>query len=319
MSPPDSDRQMPDARHTEAAPPATPPRRTKITPRKDLTAKASTDRVRTLLVASGKGGVGKSTVSVNLAVALAALGYSVALLDADIYGASLPRMLGTINKPLSFGDKLVPLERYGVRMMSLGVFQDEDTPIAVRGPIVHHTVLHLLQQVDWGKPDYLIVDLPPGTGDVALTVAEVAPGSAMIVVTTPQQVAAKVAIRAAKMAAVGNLRPIGVVENMSYYVCPHGETLELFGAGGGADLAGRLGVPLLGRVPLEAAVRVAGDTGAPVVLDRAAAGGEVLATIARQITELEPPTVSAMAVPGRQSGARRALPVISRSRPLAGR
>lgn len=315
----ETDQQTPHSTNVGDAPPAASPRRTKITLSKDLAAKASAGRLRTLLVASGKGGVGKSTVSVNLAVALAALGYSVALLDADIYGSSLPRMLGTIHKPLSFGDKLVPLERYGVRMMSLGLFQDEDTPIAVRGPIVHHTVLHLLQQVDWGRPDYLIVDLPPGTGDVALTVAEVAPGSAMIVVTTPQQVAAKVAIRAAKMAAVGNLRPVGVVENMSYYICPHGETLELFGAGGGADLAGRLDVPLLGRVPLEAAVRVAGDTGAPVVFDRTAAAGEVLTAIARQLTELEPPAVSASAAPGRQSDTRRALPVISAARPLAGR
>lgn len=319
MSLSERDQQLPDASRADAARPSASPRRTKITLSKDLAAKASPGRVRTLLVASGKGGVGKSTVSVNLAVALAALGYSVALLDADIYGASLPRMLGTIHKPLSFGDKLVPLERHGVHMMSLGVFQDEDTPIAVRGPIVHHTVLHLLQQVDWGKPDYLIVDLPPGTGDVALTVAEVAPGSAMIVVTTPQQVAAKVAIRAAKMAAVGNLRPIGVVENMSYYICPHGETVELFGTGGGADLAGRLGVPLLGRVPLDSAVRVAGDTGMPVVLDRATTAGEVLTTIARGITELEPPTARATGTPVHKSAARRALPVVSAPGPTGER
>lgn len=314
-----SDQQTPHTDRDAAARPAASPRRTKLTLSKDLAAKSSAGRVRTLLVASGKGGVGKSTVSVNLAVALAALGYSVALLDADIYGASLPRMLGTVQKPLSFGDKLVPLERHGVRMMSLGVFQDEDTPIAVRGPIVHHTVLHLLQRVDWGKPDYLIVDLPPGTGDVALTVAEAVPGSAMIVVTTPQQVAAMVAIRAAKMAAVGNLRPIGVVENMSYFVCPHGETLELFGAGGGADLAGRLGVPLLGRVPLEAVVRVAGDTGAPVVLDQTAVAGQVLAAIARQIAEMEPPAVSATAATAHERAARRALPVISAPRPIGDR
>lgn len=265
------------------------PRRVKIQLAQEIAVKASADRVRTILVASGKGGVGKSTVSVNLAVALAGLGYTVALLDADIYGASLPRMLGTMRKPLSFGDKLVPLERYGVSMMSLGVFQDEETPIAVRGPLVHHTVLHLLRQVDWGKPDYLIIDLPPGTGDVALTVAEVAPGSAMVVVTTPQQVASKVAIRAAKMAAVGQLRPIGVVENMSYFVCPHGETLEIFGQGGGADLAARLGIPLLGRVPLDAAVRLAGDGGAPVVLDQSSLAGKVLRDVALQVTRLEQP------------------------------
>lgn len=319
MSRSERNQQMPDASRTDATRGGASPRRTRITLSKDLTARASPSRVRTLLVASGKGGVGKSTVSVNLAVALAALGYTVALLDADIYGASLPRMLGTIHKPLSFGDKLVPLERHGVRMMSLGVFQDEDTPIAVRGPIVHHTVLHLLQQVDWGKPDYLVVDLPPGTGDVALTVAEAVPGSAMIVVTTPQQVAAKVAIRAAKMAAVGNLRPIGVVENMSYYVCPHGEKVELFGAGGGAELAGRLGVPLLGQVPLEAGVRVAGDTGAPVVLDRATAAGEVLTAIACRVTELEPPAVSTTGATVHETPARLALPVITAQRPAAKR
>lgn len=274
---------------TSHASDVTAPRRTKITLHKDLAVKASAGRTRVLLVASGKGGVGKSTISVNIAVALAALGYAVALLDADIYGASLPRMLGTIQKPLSFGDKLVPLERYGVRMMSLGVFQDEDTPIAVRGPIVHHTVLHLLQQVEWGTPDYLVVDLPPGTGDVALTVAGVAPGSAMLIVTTPQQVAAKVAVRAAKMASIGELRPVGVVENMSYFICPHGEALEIFGRGGGADLARQLGVQLLGRIPLEAAVRAAGDAGAPIVLDQSSVAGRILRALAKDFTRLEPP------------------------------
>jgi ATP-binding protein involved in chromosome partitioning len=148
----------------------------------------------------------------------------------------------------------------------------------------------MLEEVDWGQPDYLFVDLPPGTGDVALSVAETVPGSAMIVVTTPQMVAAKVAIRAAKMASVGNLRPIGVVENMSYFVTPAGERLEIFGAGGGSDLAAELGIPLLGQIPLEAAVRAAGDAGEPVATQAPnSPAGLAFAAIADQLLTLEPP------------------------------
>lgn len=269
----------------------TPPRRTKITLSDDLSAKLNQPRLRTLLIASGKGGVGKSTVSVNLATALAARGHAVAVVDADIYGFSVPRMLNAFEKPLSFGDKLVPVERHGVKLMSLGLFFDEESPLAVRGPIVHGAVQQLLQEVAWGQPDYLIVDLPPGTGDVALTVAQTVPGSAMLVVTTPQTVAAKVAIRAAKMAALGDLHPIGVIENMSYFICPHGEPVEIFGRGGGEDLAEALGVPLLGRIPLEAAVRQAGDRGRPVTLDANSPAGQVFTEIAARVVALAPPPV----------------------------
>jgi ATP-binding protein involved in chromosome partitioning len=266
------------------------PRRTRITLSPELDAKVAQTRLRTILVASGKGGVGKSTVSVNLAAALAARGHQVGIVDADIYGASVPRMLHAFEKPLTFGARLVPVERHGVKLMSLGLFFEEDAPLVVRGPIMHNTVRQLLEEVAWGEPDYLIVDLPPGTGDVAISVAETVPGSAMIVVTTPQLVASKVAIRAAKMASVGNLRPIGVVENMSYFVTPQGEAIEIFGAGGGEELAEALGVPLLARVPLEAAVRQAGDEGNPVaVQDPGSPAGRAFVAIAEQVERLEPP------------------------------
>lgn len=278
-----------DDRSGQGAPIA-PPRRTRITLSPDLAAKEQRSRLRTILIASGKGGVGKSTVSVNLAAALAARGYATALVDADIYGTSVPRMLNAFEKPLTFGSRLVPVERHGVKLMSLGLFFEEDAPLVVRGPIMHNTVRQMLEEVSWGDPDYLLVDLPPGTGDVALSVAETVPGSAMIVVTTPQLVASKVAIRAAKMASVGDLRPIGVVENMSYFVTPQGERVEIFGAGGGAELSAELGVPLLGSIPLEAAVRQAGDEGNPVsVQDPDSPAGRAFIAIAEHVVRLEPP------------------------------
>ncbi len=276
-----------------------PPRRTRITLSPDLGEKVARTRLRTILIASGKGGVGKSTVCVNLAAALAARGRAVAIVDADIYGFSVPRMLNAFEKPLTFGSRLVPVERHGVKLMSLGLFFDEDAPLVVRGPIMDATVRQLLQEVAWGRPDYLLIDLPPGTGDVAITVAQTVPGSAMIVVTTPQMVASKVAIRAAKMAATGDLRPIGVIENMSYFICPHGEPVEIFGSGGGAELAAELGVPLLGRVPLEAAVRQAGDEGEPIALHAAdSAAGRVFGEIAARVEELEPPPARATSQDG---------------------
>ncbi len=277
---------------SSAAPGAAPPRRTRITLSPELDAKLAPTRLRTILIASGKGGVGKSTVTVNLAAALAARGHAVAVVDADIYGFSVPRMLNAFEKPLTFGSRLVPVERHGVKLMSLGLFFDEDSPLVVRGPIMDATVRQLLQEVTWGQPDYLLIDLPPGTGDVAITVAQTVPGAAMLVVTTPQAVASKVAIRAAKMASVGGLRPIGVIENMSYFVCPHGEPVEIFGRGGGPELAEELEVPLLGRIPLEAAVRRAGDEGEPVALHAAdSAAGRAFVAIAERLEAIEPPPV----------------------------
>ncbi|HET8631847.1 MAG TPA: Mrp/NBP35 family ATP-binding protein [Thermomicrobiales bacterium] len=272
-----------------AAPDRPAPRRTRITlaPEPEEAPREAPARPRALLIASGKGGVGKSTVCVNLAAALAARGRDVAVVDADIYGFSIPRMLNAFEHPLTFGTRLVPVERHGVRLMSLGLFYEEDAPLVVRGPIMHNTVTQMLEEVNWGTPDYLLVDLPPGTGDVAITVAQTLPGSALLVVTTPQLVASKVAIRAAKMAAVADLRPIGVIENMSYFVCPHGEAVEIFGHGGGEDLATELGVPLLGRVPLEAAVREAGDAGDPIVLHAAdSPAGRTFVEIAEQVEQL---------------------------------
>ena len=307
------ERQNPDNTHTGRGAGVAAPaqRRTRITlsPELDVRLGREAARLRTILIASGKGGVGKSTVTVNLAAALAARGHAVAVVDADIYGFSVPRMLNAFEKPLTFGSRLVPVERHGVKLMSLGLFYDEDSPLVVRGPIMDATVRQLLQEVAWGEPDYLLIDLPPGTGDVAISVAQTVPGAAMIVVTTPQLVASKVAIRSAKMASVGALRPIGVIENMSHFVCPHGETIEIFGAGGGEELAAALDIPLLGRVPLEAAVRRAGDEGEPVVLHAAeSAAGRAFVEIATRVEAIEPPpdrtrnTASAGAEGGTRNG-----------------
>ena len=278
------------------------PRRRRLTLSPELGATLSQARLRTILIASGKGGVGKSTVSVNLATALAARGHAVAVVDADIYGFSVPRMLNAFEKPLTFGSRLVPVERHGVKLMSLGLFFDEDSPLVVRGPIMDATVRQLLQEVTWGEPDYLLIDLPPGTGDVAISVAQTVPGAAMLVVTTPQAVASKVAIRAAKMASVGGLRPIGVIENMAYFICPHGEAVEIFGRGGGPELAEALDVPLLGRIPLEAAVRQAGDEGEPVALHAAESpAGRAFVEIAARLETIEPPPARGARGEGRRA------------------
>jgi ATP-binding protein involved in chromosome partitioning len=218
-------------------------------------------------IASGKGGVGKSSVTVNLAAALAAEGYRVGVLDADVWGFSVPRMLGVSGKPVGFNDMILPLESHGVRVISMGFFVGEETPVIWRGPMLHKAVEQFLGDVYWGDLDFLLCDLPPGTGDVSISLASFLPGASMLVVTTPQEAARKVAERAGKMAERTNLRPIGVVENMSFYVCPHcGERDEIFGSGGGREAAETLGVPLMAQVPLIPAVRAGGDLGTPIVV-----------------------------------------------------
>jgi ATP-binding protein involved in chromosome partitioning len=220
-----------------------------------------------IAVASGKGGVGKSSVTVNLACALAAEGANVGVLDADVWGFSIPRMLGAEGKPVGFNDMILPLEAHGVKVISMGFFVPEETPVIWRGPMLHKAIEQFLGDVYWGDLDFLLCDLPPGTGDVSISLASFLPGASMLVVTTPQDAARSVAERAGKMAERTNLRAIGVVENMSHYLCPHcGEPDPIFGEGGGRIAAETLGVPLMAQVPLTRAVREGGDTGAPIVV-----------------------------------------------------
>lgn len=205
-----------------------------------------------IAVASGKGGVGKSTVTVNLAIALHQLGWRVGVLDCDIYGFSVPRLLGVEGEhPDIHNGKMVPINAHGLKIMSMGFFVEENTPVIWRGPLLGKVLHQFLDDVDWGDLDYLLLDLPPGTGDMALNVAQSIPDAKLLVVTTPQELAAGVASRAAQMARKTGQQIIGVVENMAGFVCPHcQQKTTVFGAGGGARLAEELGVPLLSELPL---------------------------------------------------------------------
>ena len=223
-------------------------------------------RTTVIGIASGKGGVGKSSITANLAFALAAGGSTVGLLDADVYGYSIPRMMGVTRPAVAVDDLMMPIESHGVRMMSIGFLTEEDSPVIWRGPMLHKALTSFVTEVWWDDPDYLLVDLPPGTGDVALSLAQLLPTASFVIVTTPQLAAQRVARRAAAMAARVNLPVVGVIENMSYFVAPDtGARYEVFSGGGGQLLASELGVPLLGRIPLEPAVAEAGDAGLPVV------------------------------------------------------
>ena len=220
---------------------------------------------RPLLVASGKGGVGKSSVTANLAVALARRGRSVAVVDADVYGFSIPGMLGVDDAPVVIDGMLVPPESHGVRSISMGFFAEEDQPVIWRGPMLHKALEQFLTDVFWDSPEFLLVDLPPGTGDISISLAQFLPRVEVYVVTTPQAAAQRVAQRAGLMAEKVQLDVKGVIENMSWFTGDDGTRYELFGAGGGQRLADRLEVPLLGKVPFERALREGGDVGRPVV------------------------------------------------------
>jgi len=225
-------------------------------------------RTRVIAVASGKGGVGKSSVTTNLAIALAQRGMRVAAVDADVWGFSMPRMLGITHPPGLIDDVIVPPHAYGVKLISMGFFAREDQAIIWRGPMLHKALEQFLTDVYWGDLDYLVVDMPPGTGDVSLSMSQFIPRAEMLVVTTPQPAAQRVAQRAAAMAEKVDLDVIGVVENMSWFTGDDGTRYDLFGHGGGAELAQHLGVPLLGQVPLVPALRAGGDDGNPIVVAR---------------------------------------------------
>jgi ATP-binding protein involved in chromosome partitioning len=230
---------------------------------------AAGSRTRVIAVASGKGGVGKSSVTANLAVALARRGNAVGVLDADVYGYSIPRMMGVSRPPAMIDDLIMPIEAHGVRIMSIGFMTEDDSPVIWRGPMLHKALTTFVTEVFWDEPDYLLVDLPPGTGDVSLSISQLLPGAFLLVVTTPQLTAQRVARRAAAMGARVGLPVVGVIENMSWFVAPDtGARYEIFAGGGGEALARELGVPLLGQIPLESAVARAGDDGLPVVAAR---------------------------------------------------
>jgi ATP-binding protein involved in chromosome partitioning len=244
-----------------------------------------------IAVSSGKGGVGKSTVAVNLAVSLALDGARIGLMDMDVYGPNVPLMLGASQaRPEVDGNKLIPIEAYGVRLMSMAVLQPGDKPMIVRGPILHGLVKQFLTDVKWGELDYLIVDMPPGTGDVQLSLAQLVPVQGAVLVTTPQEVAVMDVRRALRMFETVAVPVLGVVENMSYFIAPDtGVRYNIFGEGGGQKLAEQYGVPFLGAVPLGLEVREGGDKGVPVVVGQpdspqAAAFRKVAEEVARQVS-----------------------------------
>lgn len=235
-----------------------------------------------IAVSSGKGGVGKSTVAVNLAVALAATGAKVGIMDADIYGPNVPRMLGLDGAPrVDAQDRIIPHEAYGVRVVSLGFLIPADQPAIWRGPIIMKVITQFLRDVAWGHLDYFIVDMPPGTGDAQLSLVQATQVHGALIVTTPQDVATGDALRGAKMFERVGVPVLGVVENMSYFECPHcGKPTALFGSGGGSRLAHLLGIPLLAEIPLYPRVREGGDTGKPIV------AAEPDSAAARALTQL---------------------------------
>jgi ATP-binding protein involved in chromosome partitioning len=265
-------------------------------PPKEIPFAQPSSLTKVFAVASGKGGVGKSSVTVNLAAAMAASGLSVGVLDADIYGHSVPRMLGCADRPTQVQNMIMPPTAHGVRLISIGMFIEGNTPVVWRGPMLHRALSQFLADVWWGDLDVLLMDLPPGTGDVAISIAQLLPNAEILVVTTPQQAAAEVAERAGAIATQTHQHIAGVVENMSYLACPHcaaegkEHRLDIFGSGGGQKVADGLAqtlgtqIPLLGEVPLDPRLREGGDVGTPLVLaDPTAPAAVVLRGIADRL------------------------------------
>jgi ATP-binding protein involved in chromosome partitioning len=220
-----------------------------------------------IAVGSGKGGVGKTTVAVNLAVGLASLGHKTGLMDADVYGPNVPLMMGINRTPMAYGERIQPLEHFGVKLMSMGFLSPGDKPLVWRGPMLHSVIQQFLRGVDWGDLDYLIIDLPPGTGDVQLSLIQTAPISGSIVVTTPSDVSLEDARKAVHMFHQVKVPILGIVENMSYLTCPHcRERIDVFSHGGGRRTAKELDVYFLAELPLDPQVRIGGDSGKPIVL-----------------------------------------------------
>jgi ATP-binding protein involved in chromosome partitioning len=241
-------------------------------------------RTRVLGISSGKGGVGKSSVTVNLAIALARRGLDVGVLDADVYGFSLPKMLGASSDPIILGDTVIPTLAHGVRCLSMGYFVPDEQPVIWRGPMLHKAIEQLVTEAWWDEPDFLLIDMPPGTGDVALTLSEVLPRIEMYVVTTPQAAAQRVAQRSAYAARKLKLAVRGVIENMSYFTGDDGQRYEIFGSGGGERLSSELGIPLLANIPLDPRLREGGDIGRPVMVeDPEGAIGLVFSELAARI------------------------------------
>jgi ATP-binding protein involved in chromosome partitioning len=243
-------------------------------------------KTRPILISSGKGGVGKSSVTVNLAVALAAQGHKVGIVDADIYGYSVPRMLGADRDPVVIDNMLVPPESHGVRCISIGYFVPEGKAIVWRGPMLHKALEQFLADVFWDEPDFLLIDMPPGTGDIALSLSTYLPRGEVYIVTTPQPAAQKVARLSASMAETVKLPVKGIIENMSWFTGDDGTRYEIFGSGGGKELSDELGVPLLGQLPLVPALREGGDTGMPItVADPSSESAKAFHAIAKKIAE----------------------------------
>ncbi len=245
----------------------------------------------TIAVASGKGGVGKSTVAVNLAVSLAQDGASVGLIDADIYGPSVPLMLGLKEKPKVFQSqqsmKIIPLSNYGVKVISIGLLVDDDAPVIWRGPMASGAIKQFITDVDWGELDYLIFDMPPGTGDIQLTLVQTIPLTGAIIVTTPQEVSLIDARKALKMFTRVNVPILGVIENMSYFIAPDtGKQYDIFGTGGGSKIAVELGSPFLGGIPIQPQIRVGGDNGIPIHFDSPGSEqAKIFSEISRNLAE----------------------------------
>lgn len=248
---------------------------------------------RVIAISSGKGGVGKSTVATNLAVALATSGARVGLMDADVYGPNVPRMMGVNTPPAVLNEKIVPLEAHGVKLISLGFLIERDQPAIWRGPIVMKIVNQFLRDVAWGQLDYFLVDMPPGTGDAQLSLVQATHVAGAVIVTTPQEVAVGDALRGARMFQRVNVPVLGIVENMSWFECPHcGKPSALFGTGGGERLAAELGLPLLGQVPMHPRIMEGADRGEPIVVaDPQSAAARAITGIAERIrTEVGAPS-----------------------------